>query len=42
MRKRCRNCDASLIMHPDAAIDREVRLDFSEGVQLEESVQNDQ
>lgn len=29
LRKRCRNCLASLVFHPDPEIDREVRLDYA-------------
>lgn len=42
IRMSCRNCEANLTMHPDATIDREVRLDFAECILLEESIQIDQ
>jgi len=34
-RKRCRNCRADLVQHPEPAIDREVRLDYADGLRSE-------
>jgi hypothetical protein len=38
VRKRCRNCNASLVLHPDKTIDREARQDQAEGLRLEHAL----
>lgn len=38
LRKRCRNCSADLVQHPERAIDIEVRLDVAQARAYERSV----
>lgn len=38
LRKKCRNCSASLVLHPDSNIDREVRQDQADGLRLEQEL----
>lgn len=38
LRKRCRNCHADLVVHPDPEIDREVRQDQAEAHRLEQEL----
>jgi len=35
VRRRCRNCGESLVLHPDPAVDREVRLDQADGLRAD-------
>jgi hypothetical protein len=37
-RRRCRNCGADLVMHPEPEIDHEVRLDAADGAAYDRAI----
>lgn len=38
LRKVCRNCASTLLLHPDPPTDREVRQDLAEAIRMDQSL----